>query len=73
MIWRSSNTIRTGHDATDSTLLTGGQYARGQALDDRHIICKERFIPVYRLDEDGDLQDEGGAQAFVLGVKSSLL
>ena len=42
-------------------------------LEDRHIICKERFIPVYRLDEDGDLQDEGGAQAFGLGVKSSLL
>ena len=42
-------------------------------LDDRHIICKERFIPVYRLDEDGDLQDEGGVQAFGLGVKSSLL
>ena len=42
-------------------------------LDDRHIICKERFIPVYRLDEDGDLHDEGGAQSFVLGVKSSLL
>ena len=31
------------------------------------------FILVYRLDEDGDLQDEGGAQAFGLGVKSSLL
>ena len=43
-------------------LLPGGQYARGQG-----------FILVYRLDEDGDLQDEGGAQAFVLGVKSSLL
>ena len=42
-------------------------------LDDRHIICKERFIPVYRLDEDGDLQDEGGVQAFGLGVKSLLL
>ena len=56
-----------------TTLLPGGQYARGQALDDRHIICKERFIPVYRLDEDGDLQDEGGAQAFGLGVKSLLL
>ena len=44
-------------------LLPGGQYARGQG----------RFILVYRLDEDGDLQDEGGAQAFGLGVKSSLL
>ena len=42
-------------------------------LEDRRIICKERFIPVYRLDEDGDLQDEGGAQAFGLGVKSLLL
>ena len=42
-------------------------------LDDRHIICKERFIPVYRLDEDGDLHDEGGAQSFGLGVKSLLL
>ena len=42
-------------------------------LEDRHIICKERFIPVYRLDEDGDLHDEGGVQAFGLGVKSSLL
>ena len=42
-------------------------------LEDRQIICKERFIPVYRLDEDGDLHDEGGAQAFGLGVKSSLL
>ena len=42
-------------------------------LEDCHIICKERFIRVYRLDEDGDLQDEGGAQAFGLGVKSSLL
>ena len=42
-------------------------------LDDRQIICKERFILVYRLDEDGDLQDEGGAQSFGLGVKSSLL
>ena len=42
-------------------------------LDDRQIICKERFIPVYRLDEDGDLHDEGGAQSFGLGVKSLLL
>ena len=32
MMWRSSNTIRTGHDATDSTLLTGGQYAEGWIL-----------------------------------------
>ena len=53
--------------------LPGGQYARGYALEDCHIICKERFILVYRLDEDGDLHDEGGAQAFGLGVKSSLL
>ena len=30
-------------------------------------------FPVYRLDEDGDLQDEGGVQAFGLGVKSLLL
>ena len=42
-------------------------------LDDRQIICKERFILVYRLDEDGDLQYEGGAQTFGLGVKSLLL
>ena len=36
--------------------------------------CKtKRFIRVYRLDEDGDLQDEGGAQSFGLGVKSLLL
>ena len=54
-------------------LLPGGQYARGQVLEDYHIICKERFILVYRLDEDGDLQDEGGAQSFGLGVKSLLL
>ena len=33
----------------------------------------KRFILVYRLDEDGDLQDEGGAQSFGLGVKSLLL
>ena len=33
----------------------------------------KRFILVYRLDEDGDLQYEGGAQSFGLGVKSSLL
>ena len=32
-----------------------------------------RFIPVYRLGEDGDLLKEGGGNAFVLGVKSSLL
>ena len=73
MIWRSSNTIRTRHDASHVSLLPGGQYARGYALEDCHIIRKERFIPVYRLDEDGDLQDEGGAQAFGLGVKSLLL
>ena len=42
-------------------------------LEDRYIICKERFISVYRLDEDGDLHDEGGVQSFGLGVKSSLL
>ena len=30
-------------------------------LEDCHIICKERFILVYRLDGDGDLHDEGGA------------
>ena len=42
-------------------------------LEDCHIICKERFILVYRLDEDGDLHDEGGAQASGLGVKSLLL
>ena len=42
-------------------------------LEDCHITCKEWFIPVYRLDEDGDLHDEGGAQAFGLGVKSLLL
>ena len=36
--------------------------------------CKaKRFILVYRLDEAGDLHDEGGVQAFVLGVKSPLL
>ena len=36
--------------------------------------CKtKRFILVYRLDEDGDLQDEGGAQSFGLGFKSLLL
>ena len=36
--------------------------------------CKaKRFIPVYSLGEDGDLQDEGGALAFGLGVKSLLL
>ena len=54
-------------------MLPGGQYARGYALEDCHIICKDRFIPVYRLDEDGDLHDEGGVQAFGLGVKSLLL
>ena len=42
-------------------------------LEDCHITCKEWFIPVYRLDEDGDLQDEGGAQSFGLCVKSLLL
>ena len=36
--------------------------------------CKAKwFIPVYRLGEDGDLLKEGGAHAFGLGVKSSLL
>ena len=58
---------------THTKPLPGGQYARGQALDDRQIICKERFILVYRLDEDGDLHGEGGAQTFGLGVKSLLL
>ena len=42
-------------------------------LDDRQIICKERFILVYRLDEDGDLHDEGGTQSFGLNVMSLLL
>ena len=32
-----------------------------------------RFIPVYRLGEDGDLLKEGGAQVSGLGVKSLLL
>ena len=36
--------------------------------------CKaKRFILVYRLDEDGDLHDEGGTQVFGLGVKRLLL
>ena len=35
--------------------------------------CKAKwFILVFRLDEDGDLRDEGGVQSFGLGVKSSL-
>ena len=38
----------------------------------RHRTAK-RFIPVYRLGEDGDLLKEGGAHAFGLGVKSLLL
>ena len=28
-MWQSSNTIRTGHDASHNTPLPGGQYARG--------------------------------------------
>ena len=55
------------------TPLPGGQYAAVWALEDYHITYKGRFIPVYRLDEDGDLHDEGGAQSFDLGAKSSLL
>ena len=50
-MWKSSNTIRTGHDATHSTLLSGGQYARGQV-----------FILVYRLAIDAKtLRGDGGA------------
>ena len=30
-MWQSSNTKRTGHDDSHSTLLPGGQYAIGQA------------------------------------------
>ena len=32
MMWRSSNTIRTGHDASHVSLLPGGQYAEGWIL-----------------------------------------
>ena len=30
MMWQSSNTIRAGHDASNSTTLPGGQHARGR-------------------------------------------
>ena len=31
-MWQSSNTIRAGHDASNSALLPGGQYAEGWIL-----------------------------------------
>ena len=34
-------------------------------LEDCHIIRKGRFIPVYRLGEDGDLLKEGGGMLSV--------
>ena len=39
-------------------------------LDDRQIICKERFIPVYRLDEDGDLLKEGDGMLLVWALRA---
>ena len=42
-------------------------------LEDCHIIRMGRFIPVYRLGEDGYLLQGRCGYAFGLGVKSSLL
>ena len=51
-------------------MLPGGQYAAGWALEDCHIINKGRFIPVYRLGEDGDLLKEGGDMLLVWALRA---
>ena len=67
-MWQSSNTIRTGHDATHSTLLPGGQYARGHdvthstLLPGRQYARGRVFILVYRLAIDAKtLRGDDGA------------
>ena len=39
-------------------------------LEDCHIICKGRFILVYRLGEDGDILKEGGGMLSVWALRA---
>ena len=45
-MWETSNTIRTEHDASHSTPLTGGQYAEGWILFLPRIERIERSCPM---------------------------
>ena len=46
-------------------MLCDASFLWGWALEDCHIISKGRFIPVYRLGEDGDLLKEGDGMLLV--------
>ena len=50
-MWQSSNTIRTGHDASNVSLLPGGQYARGWILFLPRIERIERIYVLGAIEE----------------------